>query len=155
VSHVRAQIAAAIAATLADLPTSGPRVHVARPADWPIAAAQLPAVLIYADAESISSNEVAAWPRRLVRDMDVRIEALAEGMDDAEATLSRMLAEIEFALNASKLTASCGGLLLMPLLLTALDVAREADGERTIGRLATTWTCSYTTYSNAPETAAT
>jgi len=155
VTHVRAQITAALANTLGRISTTGGRVHVARPENWPLATTQLPALLLYADAESVATTEILAWPRRLERTLQVRVEVLAEDDDDLESTLSAMLAEIEAAIGASKAASSCGGLLVHPLTLVDVDVTRDADAGRTVGRLVTTWTGTYYTYSNAPETAIT
>jgi hypothetical protein len=155
VSHVRTQIVDYLAARLTGLATTGLNVHVARPPDQPLADTALPALLLYADAESVATTEIMSWPRRLERTVEVRIEALAQDDGRLEDTLSQMLTEIEAALHASQVTASAGGLLVGPLVLTSIEVAREADAERTVGRLATTWTGTYYTYSNAPETAIT
>jgi hypothetical protein len=155
-SHVRAQITAAVAAALTGLTTTGSRVHVARPADNALPQSGLPALLIYADAESVdTSPTVFAWPFRQERMLEVRVEALAADDGTIEATLATMLAEIEAGLNASQATNTLGGLVPAGLRLTGVETVREAEADVIIGRLITTWTGTYYTYSNAPETAAT
>ncbi len=155
-SHVRAQIAAALSATLTGLGTTGARVHVARPEDLAIANTALPALLVYADSESVTpSPTVLAWPNRLERVIEVRIIALADDDGRLEDTLAQILTEIEAALHGSSAVAQLGGLLPAGLHLASVEIERDADGERTTGRLNTTWAGIYYTYSNAPETAAT
>jgi hypothetical protein len=155
-AHVRAQITAAAAAALTGLATTGTRVHVARPADNALPQSGLPALLIYADQESVdTSPTVFAWPFRQERTLEVRIEALAEDAGAIEATLATMLSEIEAGLNASQATNTLGGLIPAGLRLTGVEVLREAEAEVIVGRLITIWTGTYYTYSNAPETAAT
>lgn len=155
-SHVRAQIAAALAARLTGLATTGARVHVARPDDMEIASTALPALLIYADSESVSASPtIFAWPNRLERVIEVRVIALAEDGGTIEATLAQILDEVESALHASAADAQLGGLLPAGLHLAAVDIDRDSSPERTVGRMTTVWTGIYYTYSNAPGTATT
>jgi hypothetical protein len=155
VSHVRKQIIDYLAARLTGLTTTGSNIYICRPTDRPLADTALPALLLYADSESVTITEIMSWPRRLERTLEVRIEAIAQDNGSLEDTLALMLTEIESALHTSRVTASAGGLLVGPLVLSGVEVSREGDAERTVGRLATTWTGTYYTYSNTPETAIT
>jgi hypothetical protein len=155
-SHVRTQITAALAAALTGLPTTLGRVFVSRPTDRPLQSYELPCLLVYADQESVdTSPTIFAWPFRQERTLEVRVEALAQDNNVIEATLATMLAEVESAINASQATATLGGLVPAGLRLTGVETVREAEAEVIVGRLITTWTGTYYTYSNAPETAAT
>lgn len=155
-SHVRAQIVAALSVTLGGLATTGSRVHVARPADLELAGTDLPALLIFADSESVTPSPIVfAWPNRLERSIDIRIVAVVEDDGTLEATLSQILTEIENAMQSSSVTSRVGGLVTAGLHLSAVEIERDASGERTLGRLTTSWSGVYYTYSNAPETAVT
>jgi len=153
VSHVRTQIAAALAATLTGLTTSGTRVYVAR--ELPIGQSALPALLVYADEETVEPMRTAnAWPQTLRRQLSVRIDCVAEDTGDLENTLATMLLEVETALNASFAAASCSNLIPDGLVLAGVPAPeRDAEGERTIGRLSCRWFGTYFTAANAPETA--
>jgi hypothetical protein len=151
-SHVRAQIASALALTLTGLTTSGTRVHVAR--ELPLSQSALPALLVYADEETVEPMRTAnAWPQTLRRQLSVRIDCVAEDTGDLETTLATMLAEVESALNASFAAVSCNNLIPDGLVLSEVSVERDAEGERTIGRLSCRWVGPYYTAANAPETA--
>jgi hypothetical protein len=151
-SHVRTQIATALASTLTGLTTTGVRVYLAR--ELPMPQSALPALLVYADEESIEPMRTAnAWPQTLRRQLSVRIDCIAEDTGSLEATLNTMLAEVETALNASSAAATCTNRIPDGLVLSEVSVERDADGERTIGRLSSRWVGPYYTAANAPETA--
>lgn len=151
-SHIRTQIVAALQATLTGLTSTETRVYAGRA--LPLPNSPLPALLVYADDETVEPMRVAtAWPQTLNRRLDVRIDALAEDDGTLDADLQAILAEVETAINASAAAATCGGVVPDALILTEINVERDADAERTIGRLNTRWTGTYYTAANAPETA--
>jgi hypothetical protein len=150
-SHVRTQIATALASTLTGLMTTEARVYLAR--ELPLGQSALPALLVYADEETVEPMRTAnAWPQTLRRALSVRIDCIAEDTGSLESVLNTMLSEVETAINASIAAASCSNRIPDGLVLSEVSVERDAEGERTIGRLSSLWVGPYYTAANTPET---
>jgi serine/threonine protein kinase HipA of HipAB toxin-antitoxin module len=96
-THVRAQIVAAVAAALTGLATTGSRVFVQR--RYPADETALPCLLIYRGGEVSEVAEMGTSDREMSRVADILVEAVAAG-ETADDTLDRIAAEAEAALAA-------------------------------------------------------
>lgn len=134
-SHVRAQIRAAAVAAL-----SGVAAEVSVSRVYPLQ--DLPAVLVYTNAEEITGGTLGAYQRTL--DLVIEIVAKGEFYDD---DLDALIVSVERALNQSKL----GGL-SKPLAPTGITITTDA-GSTPIGRARMTYRAIYYTEHATPETA--
>lgn len=149
-SHVRAQIRAALAAALAGLATSGPRVYVARTEERLLQANELPCLLIWPRGETIEVAEPLGLgtPAVQQRVLGLTVSCVAAQNDTLIDTLDTMSVEVETALGESTL----GGL-VKELRYTGADPLIDAQAEIPAGRMDLRFDAIFMTMSNAPETA--
>lgn len=148
-SHVRQQVRDALATTLTGLTTTGANVFGSRV--WPVSVDDLPALLVHTDEESVEVLSIHS-PAILQRTLTVRIEALARATASLDDTLDTICSEVETAINATESAATAGGALDAPIRLAAVSVEFE-PAEQPVGRLVMSWTGTYSTAANAPDTA--
>jgi hypothetical protein len=144
--HARSRIRASFAAQVTGLPTTGARVYVSRARA--IAIDQMPALRITSDAETIESTSVSA-PAVLERTLTLTCEAYATGMDDVDAALDTMCAEVEAAIGADP---SLGGAAAW-CYPSGIEIAIDDEGEQPAGRATLSFAVRYYTTQTEPETA--
>jgi hypothetical protein len=142
--HVRRQLVNAVVQVLANLATTGPRVHADR--TWPVESGATPCLLVYARNERSGSDTMGGPSRRLRRELTLSVEGLVAETGDSDATLDAIAFEVETALAADP---KLGGLCL-DLQITSTDIAANAEGETRQGRIRLDFTIIYRTAANAP-----
>lgn len=150
-AHVRQQIREAIATTLTGLTSTSTRVFQSR--TRPLADAQLPALLIYTDAEDINNAVTIGFPNRQERTLTVRVEALVKQTGSIDDAVDTVIAEVETALNASTSAYTAGGLAKGGITLDRIEIDTEDETDKPVVRARMDWQARYFTLSNAPTTA--
>lgn len=149
--HVRSQIREAVAKLLAGAPLAGTRVYASR--RFPLAAENLPAILVYTLAED-AAIETMTPPRFLSRDLDLVIEGVAQENSNLDAVLDQLAVGIEVRLGTAFETPGS------PL----MEIARSGVLQRTeigfrpsqnadeagTGHVVLTWRVNYRTRSKDP-----
>lgn len=148
-SHVRQRIREAFTTTITGLTTTGTNVFASRV--WAVSDTNLPALLIHTDEETIEVLTVHG-PAALQRTLTVRIEGIARATADLDDTLDTICSEVETAINATESASTAGDLLDSPIRLVSITVEYER-AERPVGRITMSWSGTYTTAANAPDTA--
>lgn len=148
-SHVRTQIRSALVATLTGLTTTGARVYVNRAR--PIAAAELPALVVRVRDEQIDATTID-WPPLVTRRVDLEVEILASG-DTAADTVDASLVEVETAITATEAAGTLGGLLNGPLELRAIEALFDDEVSPPLAALRLAFVGEYATRADQPETA--
>jgi hypothetical protein len=141
--HVRKQIRDAVAAALADLPTTGDRVFSSKRYNW--RGDELPGLAIYTDSEQVERLNMQRGQRRTVS----LVIDLAESAND-EDTLDAMASEVETALAAD---VTFGGP-AKDSSLAGTDTDTSTDGEKPVGIKRLRYTVTYHTHHGQPDTAA-
>jgi hypothetical protein len=149
--HVRAQIRDAVAKLLTGAPLAGTRVYASR--RFPLAAENLPALLVYTLAED-AAIETMSPPRFTSRDLDLVIEGVAQENKDLDAVLDQLAVAIETRLgDAFENPNSSLGQLVRNGVLQRTEVgfrpAQNAD-EAGTGHIVLTWRVNYRTRSKDP-----
>lgn len=146
-THARAQILAAAAALLANLPTTGSRCHISRAN--PKAAEQGPFLLLYSRSQATQPLTMGGAGRKLRHELVFAVEGVAPEAGDSDATLDDIALEVEAALHADP---TLGGR-CKDLHLTSTQLAARAEGEARIGRIRLEFNVHYQTVATAPGTA--
>ncbi len=147
-SHIRAQIRAAVVTLLSGLPTTGAKVFQTRV--WPVNDSELPCLLVMTDADIINSysegSVVANTPRNVNRTLHLAVQALVRGtaIDDA---LDQICLEVEKALAADRFL---GGL-SVNVTLADTRIQFKGDGEQPTGEATMTYQIEYWVLDTTPD----
>lgn len=147
-SHVRTQIRAATAAALTGLATTTTKVFKSRmrPADDD----ELPCLLVYCDDEPNIARQTVGKTPRLSRELLLVIKGLAKNGTELDDELDAICKEVEVAI-AANLT--LGGLVRDGVWLTSINTTMNEEMEKPCGEIVMTFSATYSTNSNQPETA--
>ena len=149
-SHVRTQIRQAVAALLTGLPSTLARVFVSRPDARPLQAYEIPCLLISRGDVSENTDPIdMAWPGGLMRDFVLVVSCVAAANESLDDALDTMAAEVEAQMGA---VTTLGGL-IKHISPPTTDSVIDALAEVPAARIDLSYTISYMTFSNAPETA--
>lgn len=146
-AHVRRQICSAIATTLTGLSTTGANVYLSRV--YPLADADLPALLVFANTEA-SLAETMGEPRTMTRSLQVEVAAVAKANASLDATLDQIAKEVEIAL-AMPVAALEG--IAKTIGLTGTEFELTVSAEKPTGRARLLYQVDYFTQENAPDVA--
>lgn len=147
-SHIRAQIRAAVITNLTGLFTTGANVFQTRV--WPINDSELPCLLVMTDADVVNSysegSVVGNTPRNVNRTMHLAIQAVVRGLaiDDA---LDQICLEVEKALSADRFL---GGL-SVNVALADTRIQFKGDGEKPTGEATMTYQIEYWVLDTTPD----
>ena len=143
--HVRQQLTDALETTLTGLSTTGTNVFPSE--EYPIPAANLPALRFYLGDEGVVSETIHS-PRIYERTAQLKIEYVVKQNTDLESTQNQISKEVETALASSTL----GGL-AKSVSLTGMTTAKSVEGDQPVGVLTSAWEVVYYTAENAPDVA--
>lgn len=137
--HERKQIRDAIVARLTGETAAGTRVFTSRIA--PIRVAQLPAISVYTDSETVDAASLKTFPRELTRTVTVAIEGWVRVTDGVDDALDALALEIETAMDGDNyLSATCGDSMLI-----STEFGMKLDGDREMGAVRLEYTATYRT----------
>lgn len=142
--HQRKAIRDRVVQILTGLATTGSNVFASRL--YPVDAASLPALLIYTLSEASEFDTVGS-SRRLLRQLDLNIEGLAQVNDTLDDTLDAIAKEVEIALATDP---ALGGTARDSMLRSSVVAVRK-DGEKESGSIVMTYTVTYRTVATNPE----
>ena len=145
-AHVRKQIRDNIVTTLTGLATTGSNVYRTRV--YPIEEGKLPALLIYADSESVQVATITP-PRTQMRVLTVRVEAFVKGVSNYDNTLDTISEEVEEALSADVTRNS----LAKDTRVTGFEAEFSGDGDQPVATGTITIEVDYATLENAVDVA--
>lgn len=145
-NHLRRQIREQVASTVGSLTTTGSRVYQSRV--YPLAAANLPGLLIYTKNETSSVDQMGSQPE-LARFLNLVIEGYAKGATNVDDTVDGIAKEIEIAMAADTTINA----LAVDSNLESTDVSFSGEGEQPIGVITMTYSVQYRTANNAPDVA--
>ena len=140
--HVRTAIRDQVYALL--LPLVSGRVYKARL--YPLAEAELPAILIWCGDEEIEDAGIMS-PRQYDRRMQLFIEIRASVSDDLDATLNAIALDVEKALAPDPQLAGTA----FDVALVSLAFQQSGDGKAPIGALRLEYAAIYRVTADAPE----
>lgn len=147
-AHHRQTIRQAVAAVLAGLPTTGPRVFKSRV--WPLADDKLPCLLVFTRRDQVQDASMGR-PRRLNRGVEVIVEGVvAAASEDLDDTLDIIAAEVEAAMGADP---TLGGVVKQCLLDGSTSELRASEGEKPVGAIQLVFIATYRTVEGDPSTA--
>jgi hypothetical protein len=146
VAHVRTQIRNALAAAIADLPSTGASVFASRL--YPLQDAELPALLVYSESEDTTPISIGL-PRTMERALRIQVEAIAKATVDLDDVLDQICLEVEEALAMPVTTLQDIAKLIT---LTSTDI-EFSEAEKPIGRARMKYTVDYFATENAPDVA--
>ncbi len=114
------------------------RVYETRVVPW--RRLELPAIAVYALDESISVNGSA--PREFTRTLQLEVVGAVEAVSNVDDSLDSLAAQIETAMQADEtLAGTCGD-----CILTATEIAVDADAQKPIGFIRMVYEVTYYTY---------
>ncbi|MFO1081874.1 MAG: hypothetical protein U1E23_14745 [Reyranellaceae bacterium] len=148
-SHVRKQLRDAVAAAVADLPTTGSKVFPGR--TWPIEDGQYPALLVYARGGPSRFDAMAGRDAEipLERQEDITIEGVCRTRgEEPDETLDQIAAEVEAAMMTDDALAA----LVVRRELVQTDIATGANGEKRDGAVKLTYRLTCYTPAGDPGT---
>ena len=147
-SHIRAQIRAAVVNLLTGLTTTGANVFQTRV--WPVNDSELPCLLVMTDADVVSSysegSVVANTPRNVNRTMHLTVQALVRSATTDDA-LDQICLEVEKALSADRFL---GGL-SANVTLADTRIQFKGDGEKPTGEATMTYQIEYWVLDTTPD----
>jgi len=146
VSHARQQIREYFESELADLVTTGANVYASRV--YPLTGAKLPALLIYAQSETVE-EQAFSKKRVQMRSLDLVVEGYVRAVSNFDDTIDKISSEVEQAILDDPLL---GGLAINTE-LTSVEAAYSGDGEQPVATIRLTFTVQYRTETGQPETA--
>lgn len=146
-NHLRQQIREAVATAVTGL-TSGATVSDSRV--YHVESAGLPALLVYAEAETVEYTTFSQGSRRQNRTIDMVIEAIAQATSDLEDTLDTLAKEVEVAIAGD---VTLGGL-AKDMRLQSTEIELEGQGEKPTGRARMIFAVDYSPLENDPTAAA-
>jgi hypothetical protein len=142
--HVRKQLREAVATALTGLATTGSRVYQSRV--YPVQAAELPCLLVYALSESATEETVEADPT-VRRDVEIRVEARAAAAADLDDTLDQVAKEVETALAAGVTVGGQG----VELAYEGVEISLAEEGDKPHGEAAMNFRAVLFTQSGVPD----
>ena len=145
-NHVRRQIRERVATTLTGLTTTGSKVYQSRV--YPLAANNLPGLLVYTTSESSAPDVMGAQPE-LDRELNLVIEGYAKTASNLDDVLDLISKEVEIAMAADTTINS----LAKDSYLSATEIELTGEGEQPIGIVTMSYTVQYRTANNAPDVA--
>jgi hypothetical protein len=146
--HVRTQIRTAAAATLTGLATTGEKVFKSRMR--PSEDDELPCLLVYCDDEPNIARQTAGKTPRLSRELLLVVKGLAKNGAGLDDELDAICLEVEKAISTNL---TLGGLVRDGVWLTSINTTINEEMETTCGEIIMTFSATYSTNSNTPETA--
>lgn len=148
-SHARQAIVSAVAAALADLPSTGSRVYQGR--SWPLRPDDGAYLLIYGRREVAQPISNVAISRRMERQLALVVEGWSAGAVDDDAVLDGIAAEVEAAITTDP---TLGGAVRdLWLVRTDIDVT-TSESEQRLGRVRLEFAVTYHTRVPDPTVAA-
>lgn len=145
-NHVRRQIRERVATTLTGLATTGSKVYQSRV--YPLAANNLPGLLVYTTSESSDPDMMGAQPE-LERELNLVIEGYAKTASNLDDVMDGIAKEVEVAMAADTKINS----LAKDSYLTDTEIQLTGEGEQPIGMITMNYTVQYRTENNAPDVA--
>jgi hypothetical protein len=145
-NHLRRQIREQVASTVGSLTTTGSRVYQSRV--YPLAAANLPGLLIYTTSETSTVDQMGSQPQ-LARFLNLVIEGYAKGASSVDDTLDGIAKEVEIAMAADTTINS----LAVDSNLETTDVSFSGEGEQPVGVITMNYLVQYRTTNDAPDVA--
>jgi hypothetical protein len=147
-AHIRKQIRDAVVTLLTGLATTGSKVYPNRV--WPLSEAELPGILVMADADTVSSYSegslAANTPRNINRLAHLTVQALARG-DAIDDQLDQICLEVEKALAADRFL---GGL-SVNVTLVDTRIQLKGDGEKPTGEATMSYLIEYWVLDTTPD----
>lgn len=143
--HLRQSIRGAIGAALTGLATTGANVFVSRV--YPLQAAELPGLRVYAESESVEPATILNWLERVVT---IKVEAIAKSTLDWHDTIDTICAEVEVAL--ANPVATLDGI-AESVTLTGTTIEMSGTTEQPVGMATMTFAVMYFAAENAPDVA--
>jgi hypothetical protein len=145
-NHIRQQIRAAAATLLAGLSSTGSRVFASQ--YYALAAADLPALLVYTPEEDSSQPPPRCHPGELRRVITLHVEGVVTGTGNLADALDQVALEVEERMASDfTLGATCKSLQLTGTTLTT----RGADSPQPIGAVVMKWEAVATTVEGVPD----
>jgi len=144
-THARQQIREAAAALLTGLTTTGTRVHQSRLPYVSLGDAELPALLVVTNDESVEPHTIGSG---LERRLTLTVSGLAKTGTNLDDTLDTIAAEVETAIGAAR---TLGGK-CTDIRLTSLRVGIDTSLETDVGRVDLEYEVLYFTNAGAPGT---
>jgi hypothetical protein len=127
-AHERTEIREAVVAQLIAASTAaGSRVYETRLA--PIRTAELPAISVYVDSETVRPDSMSSAPRELKRTAELAIEAWARADADVDDVLDALALEIETAMDSDVNLDETA----FNSVLSSTEVKISMDGDRPMG----------------------
>jgi hypothetical protein len=145
-NHVRRQIRDAAATALAGLTTTGARVYPSR--TYPLQDANLPALRIYTNEETVEMSSMGGANRLVQRTLNLLVEGCAKVNDTLDDTLDDIIKEVETAIAANQ---TLGGAKWVQL--AGIEIEMEGEGEKETGVARMTFQCEYITELDTPDVA--
>lgn len=142
--HIRSAIRAAAVSALTSLTTTGARVYAGRV--YPLKSAHVPGLLVYTDREDSNSEGASSV---LERQLDLVVEAYVKENDTFDATIDTIVKEVETALSAAGVNLGGGKYAH----LRSVEIEREGEGDKPVGRARMTFEVMYCTAHGAPTVA--
>lgn len=142
-AHVRKSIRDAHVVAVTGLTTTGARVYPGRV--YPLQAAELPALLVYTDAEDVQTDQLGV-NRTLEREVDIVIEACFKDTVSLDDKGDVILTEVETALGTPGV--NLGG--AKRTQLSRIEFERDAQGEKPAARMKMVFKALYYTARGAP-----
>jgi hypothetical protein len=125
--HERQAIREAALTLLDGATAAGVRVFKTRLA--PLRQAELPAIAVYTDEESVSPDSGTSSPRELTRTVTLAVEGWVKANEDVDDVLDELALEIETAMDADQ---NLGGTAFDSVLVKT-ETGLKIDGERPMG----------------------
>lgn len=151
-AHAREQIRDALVTVLTGLATTGANVFRNRPETLRIPDANLPALLIYTEGESVDYATIHGPGGLWEHVLDIVVMGVAKVSADLDETLDDILAEVDTALFANLTTQTLTNRLktLGPPQVSAIDI--DDTLETRVGRITLRLAAVYHTAAGAPQT---
>lgn len=143
-SHVRRQLREAVGVLLTGLATTGARVYESRVRVLP--EANLPALRIYTDGDTAETLTLAR-PAAQIREIKLRIEAVARMTDNLDDTLDKMCSEVETVMGNNPTLSGKA----RDCVYSGTEIEMEQHGDRITGVARMTFNATLQTMSNTPD----
>lgn len=138
--HERTSIREAVVAQLvAGSTVAAARVYGSRLK--PVTEAELPAILVYTDSETVDPASAISSPRWLKRTLELTVEGLARVAEDLQTTLDDLALEIETAMDSDLEF----GETAFSSALASSEIGMKVDGNQPIGMVRLVYNVVYET----------
>jgi len=141
-SHARQQIRDAVVTAVTGLAATGSNVFAGRV--YPMTAAELPGICVY----TMNETSELMTKTTLMRQVQVNVEAYVKATDDFEDVVDDIAAEVEAAIEGDAALPA----LVKDIHATEFEKDLIKDGEKPVGMGVITFTATYTTNPNDPQT---